>query len=245
VIDGRLLCVDAFDGAGEDGLVAALRAVDELGGRAAYVAAAVVACGPPGRVSVHPVSDRTLARQFEAAFAGGAPTAVRTGILGDADQIRSVSRALEGRDDARLVVSPAARLDGHEVLDDAGIEATRALLFPRARVVALRAGELRRWTGVDPRGIDDLRRAAGVVREHGAKATLVSGFVRDRRVLDLLDDGGEVTVLDATRLSAPRLDGLSTAHATVLALRLSTGMRLDAAATAAQRFVGSRLRRGR
>lgn len=129
-------------------------------------------------------------------------------------------------------------------MDRDAIDATRRELFPRARVVVLRAGDVARWTETGCEALEDLRRAAAAIRGEGARAVLISGWVGDGRIVDLVDDDGRVTLLGTTRVVAPRLGGISAAHAAALSVRLAAGDALDAAAATAQRYVGSRLRRG-
>jgi hypothetical protein len=64
-------------------------------------------------------------------------------------------------------------------------------------------------------------------------------------VLDVLDEGGGVSVVDASRVAAPPLAGLSGAHAAALTGHLARGLPIAAAAAAAQRTVALRLQRGR
>jgi hydroxymethylpyrimidine/phosphomethylpyrimidine kinase len=125
------------------------------------------------------------------------------------------------------------------------MNALTRFLFPAARVVVVRAGDLDLLTEKRAEGLDELRSAASVLRERGAGAVLISGGVLKGRVLDVLDDGGQVTVFDTTRLSVSRVEGLAGAHAAALAAHLARGLDLREAAAAAQRYVALRLQRGR
>ena len=245
MIAGPVMCIDASDVVGDEGILAATRAYDELACSATFVTTAFLVGVGHGPATVHPVPDDVFARQLEDAAVRGAPTAVRTGLFGGVPQVERVARFLDTLERARTVVAPVTRLGGGEVMDDDLIEATRRELFRRARVVLLRAGDVVRWTGADLDRIGDLRHASEAIRGAGARAVLISGWVGDGRIIDLVDDDGLVTVLDTSRVVAPRLGGISAAHAAALSVRLAAGDALDVAASAAQRYVGSRLRRGR
>jgi hydroxymethylpyrimidine/phosphomethylpyrimidine kinase len=98
------------------------------------------------------------------------------------------------------------------------------------------------------RSVDDLeslREAASKLREQGAAAVVIAGLLRRGRVLDLVDDGGNVVLLDTARIHAPRIPGLAGSYAAALASHLARGLALPEAADSAQRYIAFRLLRGR
>ena len=240
----EVLCVDVVEVVGDEGILAASRAYEELACRATFVTTGFLIAGVRQVPAVHAVSDEVFDRQLLEVAARGVPAAIRTGLLGGCSQVERLARFLDTLDRTLTVVAPVTKLAGGEVMDDEAVEATRRELFPRARVVVLRAGDIRRWTGTDLGSLRDLRRSVGAVREHGARAVVISGWAGGGRVVDVVDDDGQVTVLDTTRIAAPRVGGISAAHAAALSARLAAGEALTEAAASAQRYVGSRLRRG-
>jgi hydroxymethylpyrimidine kinase/phosphomethylpyrimidine kinase len=238
------VCVDAVDASGDEGLIAAARTTEELGCPAAFVTTGLL-LREDGDVRLHAVPPDVLDAQLADVLSPGATPVVRTGVLGGGQGVERVVSALERAPEARLVVAPVARIGKRSLLDHEAVAKIRIALFARARVVVLRVAESARWGAPEIRSASDLRTAAAALREQGARAALVSGWIDRGRVMDLLDDGGTLTMLDTTRLAAPRVPGLSAAHATALAVRLAAGEDLPAAAYAAQRYVGSRLRRVR
>ena len=244
MIDGPVLCIDATDVVGDEGILAASRAYDELACRATFVTSAFLVGAAAGAPAVLAVPAEPFSRQLDDAAGRGAPASVRVGLLADGAQVARVATLLDTLDRARTVVAPVTRIAGGAVMDRDAIDATRRELFPRARVVVLRAGDVARWTDTGCDRVEDLGRAAAAIREAGARAVLISGWAGEGRIVDLVDDDGRVTLLDTTRVAAPRIGGISAAHSAALSARLAAGDALEAAAATAQRYVGSRLRRG-
>jgi hydroxymethylpyrimidine kinase/phosphomethylpyrimidine kinase len=199
-----------------------------------------------GRVdALEPVSLGLLAQQFESILEGGRPDAARIGIMAGREQVEMIAAMLRIFRVPNVVLAPVFRIGKTPILSEEAMDALIGSLFPDVRVLLVRAGDLELLTGQRAESLDELRSAADMLRKRGAGAVLVSGGIRKGRVLDVLDDGGEVTVLDTTRLSVSRVDGLAGAHAAAVAGHLARGLDLRQAAAAAQRYVALRLQRGR
>lgn len=239
-----IVSVSAYDARGEEGLAGDARVCDDLSCRSVGVATAVMTPGAEGLAVYEGLAPSWIERQWAAVVAGVRPEALRIGILRGADQVRLVASLVRRDPVPNVVVAPAARLGNQRLLDDGALEAVREETFPLARVVVVRAGELDSYAGFEAGSLEDLKRAAAGIRERGARAAVVTGWIAGNRVVDVLDDGGETHVFDTARLAAPRLDGIANAHATALAAHLARGLALERAVQAAQRYVGLRLQRG-
>lgn len=209
------------------------------------VTSAVVSAAP-GRIdALEPVSLGLLAQQFESVVHCGRPAGARIGILADREQVELTGELLATFQVPNVVLAPVCRLGRTPILSGRILDALVRYLFPPASVVVIRAGDLPQWTDRKGDSLEEMRTAAAALRERGAGAVLISGGILKGRVLDVLDDGGQVTVLDTTRLNVSRVEGLAGAHAAALAGHLARGLDLREAAAGAQRYIALRLQRGR
>ena len=220
----------ALDTGGGDGLVADAAVFAELDCRAVCVATSVV--------SREPLPVEVLARQLEAAQLVGPVGAARIGFVKGATQVELIAGFVRR-------VAPATAVVASPLLDSETHEAIRRHLYPAARVVVVRAADLASLADRTVVDLDVLRGAALQLREQGARAVVVAGWLVRGRVLDLLDDDGQVVLLDTARIQVPRVPGLAGAYAAALAAHLARGLPLQNAAEAAQRYIGFRLVRGR
>lgn len=223
-------------GAGE-GFVADAQVFSELDCRAVCIATSVVA-GEPLPLDV-------LSRQLEAALAAVPLGGARVGFVKGASQVELIAGFVRRAVPTTAVVAAPVREGTVPLLDAETLEAMRRHLYPAARVVVARAADLPFLTEVKVDDLDGLRDAASRLRDQGARAAVVAGWVARGRVLDLLDDDGDVVLLDTGRIHVPRIPGLSGAYAAALAAHLARGLPLKDAAEAAQRYIGFRLVRGR
>lgn len=239
-----VLSIHAVDTLGEEGILRDAAACEELGCRGVGVVTAILATGPSGIDLREALSLALVERQLRSVVGAHRPAAARTGLLHGVDQVKRVGELLHELAIPSVVVAPPTRVAGTVVYEREVSEATRAALFPIARVIVARASDLPMFGVEAAEDVEGMKRAAAVLRAQGAAAALITGVISRGRVVDLLDDGA-VTAYDAPRVQAPRLGGIAGAHAAAIAARLAQGFPLDRAVDAAQRYIAELLRRGK
>lgn len=243
--DPRVLNIHALDPSRGETLTADSRVFEDLQCPASHVVTEML-IRRRGRLGpAVPLDAGVIEAQYDAAWFEGAPSAARVGIIRDPDRTDWLASLLVRRPVPAVVVAPTVRLGGDDVLDSAGLQALRTRLFPLARILIVRFGDLESLIGVRASSLREMRDAAARLRDLGPKAVLVSGWVERGRVVDVLDDGGRSTVFDTARVAAPRIPGLGGAHSTAVTVGVARGRPLEEAVAGAQRYIGMRLHRGR
>jgi hydroxymethylpyrimidine/phosphomethylpyrimidine kinase len=227
----------ALDTGAGDGFVADAAVFAELDCKAACVATSAL---PP-----EPLPLDVVARQLERIERLGPIGAFRVGFVHGEPQVEVIAHFVRRVAPETSVLAVAFRAGTDTLIDAATAAAIDRHLFPVARVVVARAADVASLTGRELAEESDLREAAATLRARGARAVIVSGWLANGRVLDLLDDGGDPAVFDTGRVQAPHVPGLSGAYAAALAAHLARGLSLRDAAEVAQRYVGFRILRGR
>jgi hydroxymethylpyrimidine/phosphomethylpyrimidine kinase len=235
----RVLVVAGLDPSGGAGLLADAAALEAVGARAWTVAAALTAQGEGGARGFTATTPRFLLAQIEALLGGGeTPRAVKTGMLGTAELVRTLARRLGERPLARvpLVVDPVlAATSGAPLLDTGGLSPGAALapLLERARLATPNLHELARLTEKDTSTDDAAVRAARLLP---ARAVLVKGGHRAGAPVDLLVEGRRVT-----RIGGRRRQGIARGTgcrlAAAIAGLLARGEPLETAVRRAKRLV--------
>jgi hydroxymethylpyrimidine/phosphomethylpyrimidine kinase len=227
----------ALETGGREGIVADAEVFAELDCRALCIATSVVA--------LEPLPLDLVARQLEAATVAGPVGAARIGFVRGGSQVELIATFVRRLAPDTTVVAPPVREGTASLLDAETHEAIRRHLYPAARVVVARSADLAQLADRDADDLEGLRDAASQLRKLGARAVVVSGWLTRGRAYDLLDDDGQVMLLDTGRIQVPRIPGLAGAYAAALAAHLARKLTLQDAAAAAQRYVGFRLTRGR
>jgi len=172
---------------------------------------------------------------------------LKTGMLPTREVISEVARLLRETPlrEAGAIVDPVVRsTSGFDLIDDDALAALKSELLPLARLATPNIPEAERITKLEIKTEDDMRRAAHVMREMGARAVLVKGgHLAGGEAVDLLDDAGEVQLFRAPRIETDATHGTGCTLAAAIAACLARGMNLPESVGAAKRFVTEAIRR--
>ncbi|MDO5624264.1 MAG: bifunctional hydroxymethylpyrimidine kinase/phosphomethylpyrimidine kinase, partial [Pseudomonadota bacterium] len=139
------------DSGGGAGLSADARAADACGVHLCPVVAAVTAQNSVGVARIEAIAPDVLDAQLAALAADMSPAAIKTGLLGSAQNIAVVARwvdALRARGPLALVVDPVLRAStGAAFADEAVLRAYVTELLPRATLITPNGGEAVRLVG--------------------------------------------------------------------------------------------------
>lgn len=240
-----VLSIHALAVDGGDGVVGDAAVLTELGCRPLCVATSVLSTPPEKTPALEPMPQDLIDSQVAAALVAGRPASIRIGALASARQVERLAETLAAEAGGSIFLAPLVQIDGTRLLDDKTWSAARRALFVLARAILVRAADAALLLGNDIASIDDARAAAAALREQGARAAVVAGLSQRQRMIDLVDDGEAVAILDSGRLQAPHVRGLSGAHAAAFAAHLARGVGIARAAESAQRYVALRLLRAR
>ncbi len=168
---------------------------------------------------------------------------VKTGMLPTREIIMEVARIFRETPLPRPVVDPVVRsTSGYDLIDDEALAVLKSELMPLARVVTPNIPEAERIAGLRITNEEEMRRAARVIREMGARAVLLKGGHLIGAALDLLDDGGRVSLFSAERIKTTSTHGTGCTLAAAIAACLARGLELDEAVATAKRFVTDAIR---
>lgn len=180
------------DSGGGAGIQADIRALDACGVHACCAIAALTAQNSREVERIEPVSPAMLDAQLRALASDLPPNAIKTGMLGTAENLRVVAswvdrtRAAHPGTDIALVVDPVlAATTGARFADQALVQAYRQELLPRATLITPNRGEAARLLGYeahhDRHDDDAVERAAHQLRELcGAAVVITGGDTADR-----------------------------------------------------------------
>lgn len=165
------------DSGGGAGLSADQRVAEAFGVHMCPVVAAVTAQNSQAVTRVDAVSAQLLDAQLAALADDLPPAAIKTGLLGSAENVAVVARwvdRLRERAPVALVVDPVLSASSGAVFaDDAVLAAYRTLLLPRATLLTPNRSEMVRLLPGAP--ADDVPQQARAARAAGASACVITG----------------------------------------------------------------------
>ena len=238
----RLLSIAGSDSGGGAGIQADLKAFARCGVHGMTAITAVTMQNTVAVTGVHPLPPEAIIGQVRAVAEDIGVDGVKIGMLGTAEAIHAVERALELVGDAPVVLDPVMVAEsGAVLLDDDAREALRTRLVPRATVVTPNLPEARVLAdAAHGEGADALSRA---VHALGAGAVVVTGG-HSQNATDLFFDGAQMVAIEGERQPAGAAHGSGCTHSSALAAQLALGLEPVDAARRAKAIAAEAVRDG-
>jgi hydroxymethylpyrimidine/phosphomethylpyrimidine kinase len=232
------------DSSGGAGIQADLRTFAAHGVRPTTIVTAVTAQDDSAVHGVFLLTPVAVAAQLRAVTGGFGHAAVKIGMLGNAKIVRAVLDGLDGFGDAPIVVDPVLESSsGTRLIDPGGAELVRRVLIPRAFLVTPNLAEASGLGGRPVHSVADMREAARIIHDMGARHVLVTGgHLAGRQVVDVFFDGRAIQEFERERIPAS-LRGTGCILSAAIAARLALGDAVADAVEGAADFTAESIRR--
>jgi hydroxymethylpyrimidine/phosphomethylpyrimidine kinase len=243
----RALTIAGSDSGGGAGIQADLKTFSALGVYGMTVLTALTAQNTVGVQAIHEVPPGFVRAQLDSVCDDIGVDAAKTGMLANAEVIRSVVEGVHRHGIERLVVDPVAvSKHGDPLLALEASGALRDELIPHALIVTPNAGEMRMLTGVAVRRAGDLRPAAEALLELGPRWVLAKGghLAEEEDAVDLLTDGRTYREFRARRLATRDTHGTGCTLAAAITAGLAAGEPVPDAVAAAKDYLTGALEHG-
>jgi hydroxymethylpyrimidine/phosphomethylpyrimidine kinase len=238
------LTVAGSDSSGGAGIQADLRTFELLGVRGFSAITALTAQHTRGILGVSPVAADFLALQLEAVMMDGRPDAMKTGMLAASSSVETIARFVEQNRIERVVVDPVlVSTSGTPLIDTAGVESIRRLLFPLTTLLTPNLSEAEVLTGLVVCDVSSMESAARQLCAMGVHAALVKGGHLEGDAIDVLFDGSQLRHFRSPRVPAAHTHGTGCVLSAAITARLACGESLVKAVEAGKSVVTRALSR--
>lgn len=161
------------------------------------------------------------------------PDALKTGMLYSLEVVEIVANAVRAHKLTNLVIDPVTvSSSGARLVQDGVLEAMERLLYPITTIATPNIYEASVITGINIRGIDDMKEAALELLKMGMQAVVVTGGHLDKVAIDVYCDSSGIELIEAPKVHG-EFHGTGCAFSAALAAALALGQRpLEATRTA-------------
>ena len=233
------LTIAGSDSGGGAGIQADLKAFSALGVYGASVITALTAQNTRAVTRVEPASPAMIAAQIAAVFDDLDIRAVKLGMLGGVDAIRTVAEGLSGRP-VPIVLDPVmVAKSGDALLPDDAVTTLRDVILPMASLLTPNLPEAARLLDCAPATDAAAMESQGrALMGLGAQAVLMKGGHGAGDICtDLLITATGTHTLTAPRLATRNTHGTGCTLSAAIAAGLAQGMDMGAAVTRAHAYL--------
>jgi hydroxymethylpyrimidine/phosphomethylpyrimidine kinase len=236
-----VLSIAGSDSIAGAGIQADLKTFAALGVYGASAITAVTSQNTAGVGEVFAVPAQIVRSQIDCVAEDVALSAVKTGMLANADIVTIVSETLARLECPNVVVDPvmAATNPGRcTFLTPDAVSTLKVRLLPLAAVATPNIVEAGALAGTVVDSPEAAREAARRILDLGPRAVVVKGgHLSGDQAIDVLYDGRTFTEFAAPRSSIPQIHGTGCTFASALAAGLALGDDLPSAVDRAKRYV--------
>ncbi|RDI71886.1 bifunctional hydroxymethylpyrimidine kinase/phosphomethylpyrimidine kinase [Halopelagius longus] len=236
------LTVAGSDSGGGAGIQADLKTMEASGVFGTSVITSVTAQNTRGVSSIHPVPTEEVRAQYEAVTEDFEVGAAKTGMLGTAEMVETVTDCV-AEAPFPVVVDPVMVATSGDRLLDRDAERAYEDLIAESAVVTPNADEAAVLTGTEPTDESAAREAGEALVEMGAEAALVKGgHAPGEEVVDVLVTEKSRVSFAHERVDTDATHGSGCTLSSAIAANLARGMDATAAVDSAVAFLQRAIR---
>lgn len=243
----QVMTIAGTDSSGGAGMTADLNTFAAHGIYGANVVVSITAQNTQGVRQVQMITPDMVMAQLQAVADDLAIRAVKTGMLGDADTVHTVAKALQQFDFGPLILDPVmVAKGGAQLLSEAAVEAVRTALMPLAMLITPNIPEAEVLTGMTIQTPDDIMAAADKLHAFGTQNILIKGGHGDAPVvMDYVRlASGAHFWMKTTRFDTQRTHGTGDTISAAITAQLGLGLDLKSAIIAGKAYVDATIRDG-
>ena len=245
LMKGRVLICAGSDSGGGAGIQADIKTVTALGCFAATAITALTSQNTKGVFNVLDIPTSFLRQQMTVVLEDIGADVIKTGMLHNAEVIRTISNTLESLgDSSSLVVDPVmVAKGGHSLLQASAVDALKSELIHKADVLTPNIPEAEVLAGIEITSVDDMRRAGECLLRMGARSVLIKGgHLTDDTLTDILLTQSEEKFYSSPRLKTVHTHGTGCTLASAVAAGIAQGLELQIATDRARKYVFEAIR---
>lgn len=244
-MNGRVLICAGSDSGGGAGIQADIKTVTALGCFAATAITALTSQNTKGVFNVLDIPTSFLRQQMTVVLEDIGADVIKTGMLHNAEVIRTISNTLENLgDSSTLVIDPVmVAKGGHSLLQTSAIDALKNELIRKADVLTPNIPEAEVLVGIEITSVDDMRRAGERLLNMGPKSVLIKGgHLTDDTLTDILLTQSEEKLYSSPRLKTVHTHGTGCTLASAIAAGIAQGLEVQIATERARKYVFEAIR---
>lgn len=233
------LTIAGSDCSGGAGIQADIKTFSANGTYGMSVITSVVAENTTRVISLMNVDTKIIADQMDAIFEDIRVDGVKCGMLNDVSVMKVVAGKLNQYKPGYIVVDPVMTAKGgHALMDKQALATLISDIIPLSYMLTPNIPEAVEITGIDIKSADDMKKAAVIIKDMGAKNVLIKGGHIDGEPVDiLLNEKDKFSSFSAVRINTKNTHGTGCTLSSAITANLAKGMSPEDSVAKAKDYV--------
>lgn len=239
-----VLSIAGYDPSSGAGVTADVKTIAAHGCYAITCITALTVQSTRGVKRVEMVDSRIITETLEELITDFKVAAVRIGMLGSAEAVRTVAAFLRRNQPGNVVLDPVLKSSsGADLISREGAQVMKEKLLPLVDVITPNIDEAATFTGLTVHNVEEMQIAAAQLHKLGARNVIVTGGHLSPPT-DLLSrsSGNDVKFFQGEKVSSSHTHGTGCAFASALACNLAHEQSLPDATRDAKQYVFNALK---
>ena len=240
----KILIIAGSDSSGGAGIQADIKTVTALGSYAMTAITAVTVQNTKGVSAVIPIKPKDIENQILFTCKDIMPNAIKIGMLHSPQVIKSVIKALNKIKISKIILDPVmVAKGGTRLINQPAIKMLKDKLIKKAYLLTPNIPEAEVLTKIKIRNLKDMREAANILLELGAKNILLKGGHRNSKYIeDIFLNKKEIKIFKNKKIKTKNTHGTGCTLSSAIATFLSCGKPLKKSCELGIKYVNQSIR---
>ena len=240
----KVLIIAGSDSSGGAGIQADIKTVTALGSYAMTAITAITSQNTTGVKSIVSIDPKEIFNQIVFTCNDIRPHVIKIGMLHSSGVINSVIKALEKVKISKIILDPVMiAKGGTKLIDGKAIKIIKKKLIKKSSLVTPNIPEAEILTKTKISCLEDMIKAANIIRDYGVKNVLVKGgHLKKKIVQDVLVSNNELKIFKNRKISTKNTHGTGCTLSTAIATFFSCGKTIKKSCELGTKYVNSSIR---
>ena len=243
-INSKVLIIAGSDSSGGAGIQADIKSVTSLGSYAMTAITAVTAQNTTGVKSIIPMDSKEISNQIQFTSNDIKPDSVKIGMLHSTQVINSVLKSIKKSDLKKIILDPVMiAKGGAKLIDDKAILALKKKLIKKVDLITPNIPEAEILTKIKIESILDMKNAAKILLDLGAKNVLIKGgHLSSKTLKDIFVNKKETVVFTNKKIKTKNTHGTGCTLSSAIATYYGCGKTLKKSCELGIRYVNNAIK---
>ncbi len=243
-IKSKILIIAGSDSSGGAGIQADIKSVTSLGSYAMTAITAVTAQNTTGVESIISMPSKEISNQIEFTSKDIKPDSVKIGMLHSTQVINSVLKSINKSNLKKIILDPVmVAKSGTTLIDNNAILLMKKKLIKKVDLITPNIPEAEILTKIKIKSILDMKNAAKVLLDLGAKNVLIKGgHLNSKTLRDILVNKKETVIFTNKKIKTKNTHGTGCTLSSAIATYYGCGKTLKKSCELAIRYVNNAIR---